>query len=71
MSYFTAACAEVILSRNDGIGLMYLDGAPILRLPMGQLSTYRSDDEPDILERVTHAERGAYIGPHPMMVWSV
>jgi hypothetical protein len=65
MSYFTAACAEVILSRNDGIGLMYLDGAPILRLPMGQLSTYRSDDEPDILERVTHAERGAYIGRSP------
>ena len=65
MSYFTAACAVVILGRNDGIGLMYLDGAPIVRLPMGQLSTYRTATEPDIIERVTHAERGAYIGRSP------
>ena len=64
-SYFTAACDVVILGRNDGIGLMYLDGAPILRLPMGQLSTYRSATEPDIIERVSHAERGAYIGRSP------
>jgi hypothetical protein len=65
MSYFTAACAVVILGRNDGIGLMYLDGAPILRLPVGQLSTYRTATEPDIIERLTHAERGSYIGRSP------
>lgn len=65
MSYFTAASAVVILGRNDGIGLMYLDGVPILRLPMGQLPTYRNAAEPNIIERVTHAERGAYIGRSP------
>jgi signal transduction histidine kinase len=41
---------------------MYIDGAPILRLPKFGFSTYSNSDEYDTLELVAHAESGAYIG---------
>src|SRR5690242_33124 len=41
---------------------MYLDGAPILRLPKFSYSTYNNADEYDTLELIAHAKSGAYIG---------
>ena len=61
MSYFQEVCEPILLGRDDAIGIMYLDGAPILRLPNG-FSTYSNADEYDTLELVAHAKSGAYIG---------
>ena len=62
MSYFQEVCEPILLGRDDAIGIMYLDGAPILRLPKFNFSTYNNADEYDTLELVAHAQRGAYIG---------
>ena len=62
MSYFQEVCEPILLGRDDAIGIMYLDGAPILRLPKFSFSTYSNADEYDTLELVAHAQRGAYIG---------
>jgi len=62
MSYLQEVCEPILLGRDDAIGIMYIDGAPILRLPKFGFSTYSNSDEYDTLELVAHAKTGAYIG---------